>query len=313
MKIIRIDASVLKQSACLLKLWRIAVQGYRSKEVFNDTEFGSAIHVFEKELHEGRPFEMARAATLSFFIEKMQSPNFKVRKNAEYLTPAFLHTCCEVYYNKRSKDFTPLVVDGEVLVEKNFEIPYYETEHVSIRLTGTIDIIGRLTGNGMYCIGDYKTTRTWNHVDFLAAFKYNIQLPFYLLAIQLIGNKYPQGIFGELVKNRIGCFIEGIFLSEKEAVTVKRSDIWTFSEERIQVIKHHLDSLCWMLNVCIGNKATPNKQGLVNDTCAGKFIGGTAYPCEFLGSCLAPNEDATNTILNNSFRCTDYNPLDFRK
>lgn len=311
-KIIRIDASVLKQSSCLLKLWRIAVEGYRSKWKYNDTEFGSAVHVYCKEAWERKPHAEAKAAAMGYFIEKLSDPHIKVRPGAELLSVPFLELVCNYLDKNMPRDFTPLEVDGEVLVEKNFEIPYYETDSVSIRLTGTIDIIGRLN-NGMFCIGDYKTTRQWNHTAFLEPFVYNIQLPFYLHAIQWLGDKYPQGIFGDLAKNRVGCFIEGIFFSEKDFVQIKRSSIWTFSDRRIEVIKTFLDDLCTRLEFYANAKTEPNKEGLVNDTCIGKFVGGKGYPCEFLGSCMAPNDDATQTILGNSFKKVEYNPLDFRK
>jgi len=307
MKIIRLDASALKQSACFLKLWRIAVEGYRGRYTYNDTEFGSAIHVYLKELLEGRVPQEAKSAALAYFIKASNSQYFKIRPKKEHMGIAFLDLVCDKL--EVSRDFDPLVVDGEVLVEKNFEIPFYENEDVSIRLTGTIDIIGKLRNSGLYCIGDYKTTSSWNKQQFLEGFEYSVQLPFYLLAIQELARLYPNSIFAEIGTKRIGCFIEGIFLSEKNFVESKRSEIWFYDSRRIQNLRGKLEAICKSIAWFQKEGILPFKDGFINDSCSGKF----GYPCEFLGACLAPNDAAEQTILSNSLRQEDYNPLKFRQ
>jgi len=305
MKIIRIDASSLKNTACFLKFWRTCVEGYRAKETSASVEFGSAVHIFIKEFTEGKSFDVSYAMAAKYFIERTREPFFKVAKGKDFLTTGFLQLVCQKYTEQTHK-FTPLVHKGEVLVEKNFEIPFYETEHVSIRLTGTIDILGQIQ-NGCYCIGDYKTTSSWQQDEYLRNFESSVQLPFYLLAIQTMASKYPDSIFADMVQKPIGCFIYGIFLHKEKIAEFKQSDVWFFEEWRIQQLQEKVMQLSKDIDAIVKFGYTPPPDGLTTETCSGKY----GQPCEFLGACLRPRASAL--VLQNNFVRRDYNPLDFRR
>lgn len=305
MKIVRIDASSLKNSACFLKFWRTCVEGYRGKETYNDIEFGSAVHIFIKEWHEGKAYDVAFATAAKYFIEVSQSPFFKVRKNKEYLTVGHLQCVCDLF-TKQTFKFKPMRWKDEVLVEKNFEIPFYESEHVSIRLTGTIDILGNID-NGCYVIGDYKSTASWDQVGYLRNYESSLQLPFYLLAIQTLAAKYPDSVFADMMGKPIGCFIYGLFLHKEKIVEFKQSDVWFFEEWRIKQLEDKANWLALYIENFIKLNKDPNPDGLTTETCGGKY----GQPCEFLGACLRPKASAL--ILQNNFVQKEYNPLAFRQ
>ena len=305
MKIIRIDASSLKNSACFLKFWRTCVEGYRSKQVNISAEFGSAVHIFIKEFTEGKSFDISFAMAAKYFIERSKDPFFKIPKGKEYLTVGHLELVCQKY-SRETFRFSPIIHKGEVLVEKNFEIPFYETEHVSIRLTGTIDILGQIQ-NGCYCIGDYKTTSSWQQDVYLQEFESSLQLPFYLLAIQTMAQKYPESIFADMTQKPIGCFIYGIFLHKEKIAEFKQSDVWFFEEWRISQLRDKVMKLAMDIAYLIEKEQEPLPDGLTTETCSGKY----GHACEFLGACLRPKASAL--VLQNNFVKHDYNPLNFRK
>jgi len=306
MKTIRIDASALKQSACFLKFWRTCIEGYRSKNLFNDIEFGSAFHIFVKEYTENKGIDFSIAAAQQYFISKATHPLFVTKKGKEWMNVGFLDLVCRKYAADAVRTFNPIVHKGEVLVEKNFEIPFYKSDNVEILLTGTIDIIGQI-GNGCYCIGDYKTTGSWKQDEYLEAFEASVQLPFYLLAIQTLGELYPDSIFADMVQKPIGCFIYGVFLHKERIADFVQSKVWFFDEGRMEELKEQLHQLCAKISVHIMTENTPMRYGMINDTCSGKY----GQACEFLGACLRPKASAL--VLQNNFHKVDYNPLDFRK
>ena len=310
--IVQIDASSLKKSHCFLRFYRQVVQGYKTRELFNDIEYGSAWHIFRQVLAETSDPDGAVKAAQDYFNQKTIDPHFIFKKSKEFLNVAHLTLTCKTYLDKFgvSKsfgNFEPLVVNGKPLVEQTFAIPFYSNEQVDILLVGTIDEIGKLDG-GCYGIGDDKTTSQWDREGFLEQHSMSGQLLFYLYAIQWLGKEYPDSIFNEMSKNRIGCFINGVFLSAKGTTEFQRSRIFFFEEERLIELEITLEYLKNRI-IYASRLGGLTREGIYNDTCHGKFN----LPCEFIGSCKAPTVDAREKVLSNSFIQAPYEPLMFRK
>jgi hypothetical protein len=122
--IIRLDASALKESSCLLRLINISVLGIKETLTYNDTQYGSAFHTFISELHKtGGNFAEAQLKA----VEMNERPS-TTRGVKSHLSSAHLvKTCIDFTKHFQENDqFEILSLDGKPLVEERFEIPYYE-------------------------------------------------------------------------------------------------------------------------------------------------------------------------------------------
>ena len=312
-----LNASAIKSAkGCTLKLVRI-LQGYHEQIRWNDTEFGSAGHVGIETYEKTKDADLATLKAMSAFKKASKDPNFKVRNKKDWLTRSYLAAVMEAFYHAREQgefsEYKPIDTTTQgLLVEKTFKIPFYKGDCVDISLCGTIDSIERIGRDGIYLAADYKFTSQWNIWGFLNGFRLSPQLLFYITALRLLAEKYPDSIFAEIAKARIGGQIRGIFLKSDLSVTCKASDVWQFREEDLEAFRVQLNLLC--LNIALyyrdikdEESTTWSKSGLITNACEGVY----GYPCMFLEACSVP-ERAEKYELKKIPR-KEYNPLSFRK
>lgn len=195
------------------------------------------------------------------------------------------------------------IVDGPA-TELTFSIKIFEDENIIVYLEGTIDAIGKFVG-GVYAIKDTKFTTFWNAAEFLEGFDMSRQLRIYTLACKLQSRLYPDSILGKLGKQKMGAFIDGIFVKPKSnEVEWKKSRVHNYSEDDLGAFEYQLMLFCKKLSLAIHNNYFP-KEGILNGHCSGKFSN-----CAFWNVCN--NNDAVgNLLLKRDFQRKIYNPLNF--
>lgn len=313
--ILRIDSSLTKESACLLRCQRLAVEGYKELRDYNDTQYGSAFHAFISELHRTNG-DFGTATNKA--LEIQERPSIQ-RTNKNHLTSSHLVKTCVDFatYSQKQDTFQVLTVDGIPLVEQRFEIKYYENEYFIVLLCGTIDAIGKFV-NGIYAIRDYKTRGLWSNKSKTGSTTYiedeikkyfqqyllSIQLRFYLFCIKLIGEQQPDTAMGKIFKEHVfGLFIEGIFTHPVEKTIFRKSDVFILTQEDIDEFKEAFDIFInrFITRIQTGDFIT--RDGIISGACVEN-----RYPCKFTQVCGAPTEMARKMLLSNSFSKKPYSP-----
>lgn len=302
-RIIRIDASLLKESDCSEKVNNTLVLGLRSALNNNDIEFGSAFHLFvstmKREKNEGIALNKAR----EFFRNKQMY----VKPKKQYLTENYLIKVCLSYWQDVGErdDFETLVVDDVgPLVELKFSIPYYSDDDVEVLLVGTIDDICKARGGG-YAIRDYKTTSSWDVSEYFKPYKLSTQLMFYRVALKKYAEMYPSSIWFDVNRFNPACFIQGVFLKGKDAFEFHRSEMYHFKEERLFEFELLLNNKVNEILKMIKGHTVPQKDGLINGAC-GNWNG-----CKYSVLCGASDEVARGHAMKNNFVVWEYDPSKF--
>lgn len=292
-QIIRVDASSLSKSNCSLRWHRAVVEGWRTRKTPNDVAFGSAFHLYRKLRNNGMQQADALSATLTAWSNAQ--PSIFIKPNKKHLTESYLVQVCVGY------DIQYCVDSLEVLhSEIRFAAPYKITEKYEVLICGTIDVIGKLNSE-CYVISDYKTTHVWNAEEYLMGYYLSSQLMFYRLAIEKFANSFPQNEFMQGVNSKsTGCMIDGVFLTAKGSYSYKRSDVIFFKEEQLRaferMVERRVDELL----------LRKEQEGIVNGTCETKF-----GRCELFESCLMPDEESSQMMLEKTMHKTEYNPMTF--
>lgn len=309
-----LDASAIQHSPCLLHLWRIIAQGYKSAATTIPIEYGSSWHIFKEEyiLSNGN-YQQAYDKALLYFITHPGASD----KYFDYLNiPHFEGTCLEYrrIFGKdlqRSYNQYPYVINpitGKPALESTFAFEYYTSPTIRIILSGTIDELVELPLD-IYGLGDDKTTSKWRWAEYLNTFEASHQLRFYHFAVRWYGAKYPDSLWGKIVaRGNLGCYINGVFLKPGAKSEFKRSKIFLFKEEEQEEFKLSLDTLIIRLEETVASGKEPLREGLFNGVCRSG-----SYPCPFLRSCLGPSPEVRDALLTNDFVQAPYNPLMFRK
>jgi hypothetical protein len=309
--IIRIDASALKDSSCLLRFFRTVVQGYTSPKTYNDMEYGSAFHAFVENLIVTGDVSLSLYHGTQYFLKRKASSDFSIKPKKTFLNEHHLSVVCNRYYEEVYKhdDFQCLVDEatGTRLTEQKFAIPYYSTDKVEVLLCGTIDRIGQIRG-GCHCIGDFKTTSVWNVDEYFRGYELSPQLMLYKMVLSRLGQAgEPGNLFEKFFQQRVGCFIDGIFLKpEPDKVAFKRSKMIWFDDVRIDEFEKMLYTAVYRLVDALEASPQPLREGMLNGSCQ------TVYGlCKFFNVCSAPDERARDMMLQNFFSRRNYNPMMF--
>ena len=320
-QIVRIDASSLKQSSCGRRLFLDIVKGYRGSRDSNDLVYGSAFHKCVETYAHSKDEPLAHAAAMKYWSDA--EPTMAVKDTAKYLNAGHLSLCCQKFFDAMKKDsiFTecsPIVIDGEALVEKKFSIPIYSNDTLDILLQGTIDGLYQIA-KGCANIGDWKTTRSYNPIDYFYEYKLSVQLRTYLWAVKWMMSKNPDSPIAKALSGapKIGCFIYGAFLSSKETVKFMRSEVFQFSEQDLAEYESMLMAVVCKLvvdiNVFNSHGVYPQPQGIINSTC--KPYG---KPCKYFGACSShigvqgiDPKTSFQAMLDNHFVQKEYKPLTF--
>lgn len=307
-----LDASAIKHSACLLHIWRIVAEGYRSKVNSVNIEYGSAWHTFKEEYILTGSYEKAHIKGLTYFLS---TPYYYPDGNFKWLDVAHLERTFQAFkvkhggaLNKSYSTYELISHNGEPLIETTFAFKYYESENFTIILAGTIDEIVMLP-IGIYGIGDDKTTTKYDYEGYLSRFAPSHQLRFYHFAVSHYGKQNPESLWGQMIaKGNIGCYINGVFLAKDKPTVFQRSKIFPYDETAQEEFKKGIDTLIVRLQGFVdsmqGGRTRPIREGFTNSACE--------Y-CSFVSSCLAPDEEIRQHKLNTDFIQRKYNPLEFRK
>ncbi len=338
-RIVYVDASLLARSSCRLRLYYYQ-KGYRSKVNNNDTEFGTAFHIFKSEFRRGGEMAFLIGCNKAKLYFRNTPMNVVYKKR--YLTEAFLMKVCADYAEKYEKDlFEPIFIPAtkheleealvleaslpltkgpelviketkikelrsdKPLTELKFCIPYYVADDMVIMLVGTIDEVGKWL-NGPYCISDTKTTSSWNTESYFQGYELSPQLLFYLFILKVYALEFPNSIFATIHNSTCGAFIDGVFYAPNQPTEFVRSKTFYFSDETLQEYKSLLDPIIESIVYIVRNPDKPKREGIINGSCAGNF------KCPFIGVCSMPDEVSRDAILKNNFAIAEYNPLLFQ-
>lgn len=316
--IIRLDASALKESSCLLRTYNTVVKGYRSDLNSIDIMYGLAFHAFihEMKLCGGKDFSKATQVAVEIF----RRPSYMKPKKQWMTEPHMLNTCFS-YWNEVAandewrtvehegiQDYhgTPKLIKAP-LVELKFAIPYYQDDFCEVILCGTIDDIARRGANGAYVIRDYKTTSVWGTQEYFNSYRLSPQLYFYVFIMHEYARLYPDSLIADIVKTgSLGAMIEGIFLKGEKPASFEKSEVFFFKPKQLADFKQILDKKIADIVAMIKSGKPPVKEGLLNGSCA------TLYgACKYANACAAPDEIAAGHVLNNNFITKTYDPLNF--
>ena len=191
--------------------------------------------------------------------------------------------------------------------ELTFKIPFYEDDFVIINLCGTIDKLGKFV-NGIFSIGDWKSTTSWDTNTYLDNYALSRQLRVYRLALALMAEKNSDTTLGKIGNSNVGGFIDGIFLSANALdVKVVRSEVFQFHKEQINEFKNYLTNFCIELSRTIQQKIRGNKTGILNGACTTIF-----GRCKFWDVCKHDGPIG-DMILSRDFQRKIYDPLNFDK
>lgn len=315
------DSSAIKEGACNLRLINITVEGLKEKENYNDTQYGSAFHLFVSTLHRTSNFPEAQLAA----VQMNQRPCIQ-RTNKNHLTDAHLvKTCIDFLKHSQEKDtFEILTVDGKPLVEQRFKIKLFETANFIVYLCGTIDAIGKFI-NGAYAIRDYKTRGLWKKKTqktgsmkwieeeikhYLSRYTLSTQLRFYLTCIKMIGEQEPDTTLGKVFNQHgFGMFIEGIFTQPEESALFRKSEVfflkdWEILEYKQQLIKKTNDIVVILEECLKTNTPYTIRDGIVVGACYEN-----QYPCRYARLCGASDDLAREYLKKSDYTRKTYNPL----
>ena len=347
-RIFRFDASLLKKSSCDKRIQYISFDGYREPFTYNDTNYGTAFHKFCSTMYEsmdedGKPnFQEAVLAAKEIIGRPCRTRNKKDHLNEVHL----LKTCFDFWEHFESsnnrfklltnprarcfkcngKGFLSILDENnnptlgqtcsyckglghrkQALVEQSFEIKVRETVDYEIYACGTIDKVGQII-NGCYAIGDIKTTSSWNVDTFLAQWRLNPQLKFYIWAIHKLNEMYPNSVYADMCKTKIGAFIDGIFLKSKAETIFKRSDVFLYSDEERHTFSNMLENWITKYELLVQDYLANREiqpTGILNESCYHLF------PCQFFNVCGAADCISRNHVLRNNFKQKHYDPLNF--
>lgn len=342
--VLRVNATSLKQSTCMLSWTNTILHGYYSGVGGGSAIYGVALHKYIDTMFKtGGDMRLAREHMLSSFrvpkvlpyrcewigdeghltvtaynlwdnfVSKDQSfEHIQINSRCWYCDGEGAFEAPEEHCNVGGGGFGPQCehcqgtgTRQQPATEVTFSVKFYEDDFCVIMLEGTQDKIGRIKG-GAFCIGDYKSTRDYKVDVFLSDFEMSPQLRFYRLAMMLMAEQYPDSILGQIGATKMGCFIDGIFLSQKIVdVTYKRSAIYIFTDQQMDEFRTLLTLLCRRLSDAarrIHQQVALEKEGLLNGSCRGEW-----GKCSFWKACKAGT--AYQQVMDSDFKKKHYDPL----
>jgi hypothetical protein len=306
--IIRLNASAVGKSSCLLCLYNTVVLGHTSKYIPNDIHYGSCFHAFKETLVKMKNDTLAIQAAVKLWNGQ---ENLIIKPDKKYLDGHHLVQTCIKYLarfgvSRELDNFETLDLSGSPLVEQKFGIPYYVDDEVEVLLMGTIDEIGKFKNNGCYAFGDEKTTASWDKRKYLASYELSSQLLFYYNALRWFGDHYPDSIFAKITNDKLGAFINGVFVGANKDTEFQRSDVIFFNQGQLVEFRRELDKLIARLLVHVKSGKRPDRQGLLNGACNSH-----KFPCNYIAACKMAREEDYEAVLAKNFVQREYNPLNF--
>lgn len=307
---IMLDASVLRDSSCMLRLYRKCIEGYTNRINSVDIEFGSAFHLYRKLIDTSDGSELSKLVALQQAMLSFQNTEKYMKQTKLHLTPEFLGRVCKDYsdtYPTQQEDYSVVVdpVTTNPLVELKIAYPYYITpeEDIEVLICGTIDKLTYCKSAGFYTIADYKTTSVWDSAKYFQPYELSCQLMFYKLLVGKFAEAYPASIIARIYSGgNIGAFIDGVFLS-KTGATFKRSEVFFYPPSRMLEFELLVRQKMYSLISLIRSKNL-TRDGMLNGSCE-KVYG----LCNFFQSCCEEDSSNRQMILDEQFVKRTYNPM----
>ena len=304
--ILQLNASALRESSCMLRLYRTVVEGYSAPHATNDVEYGSAFHLFVSTMKQtkGNLGLSLCAAQKRFSVPMIVKPQKKYMDLVH-----LLKTCQDFWANFGAKDdfITMDDVEGKPMTEVKFSWPYYCDDQVEVNIVGTVDDLCRHRRSGAYAIRDYKTTSSYDAIEYLRGYKLSPQLLTYRLIIRYYAKKYPESVFAEMERNGCLVFIDGVFIHGKDKpIEVIRSECEPIAEDKLVEYEKLLAKKVAELVAVVKDPSLLSRDGLLNGSCH------TIYGhCKFFDACSAPDSIARDHVLRKNFVKKPYDPLNF--
>lgn len=310
-KIIMLNASALRISHCKRRLHHVVIDGYRSKLNSAAIEFGSAFHLCPKVVYQtkGNIGAGVNAARVYFRdTPSVQNPKKK------FLNDFMLSKACQDWFmsdlGPEADQFEILRdVEDNALVESTFAIPYYAGDNVEVILCGTIDKIVVHRQSKLICEGDFKTTTSWDELEYLRGYVLNTQRYFYNIALRhMITNSAEGSVLHAFKGKDVGSFVDGIFIKSGGDTVCKRSSVEIPTEKQRAEYERLLTNLCKWFDTTYNYDPsvvdyTPDREGLLNGTCK------TGFTCDFFDACACNDSVASEHVLRRNFIQVPYNPL----
>lgn len=312
---VMLDPSAIKESGCILRLYRMVVEGLTQGTNSSDIEFGSAFHCYRKKYVElefdpkcGGDKEMIHFLAMREAYNYWNNTKMFVKKDKEYLDKTYLEQTCEGYtqhYLKHGNEYEVVTIAGKPLVELRLAYPYYRTPEgdVEIILCGTIDKIVRHRKFGFYATSDYKTTAVWNKPKFFEAYRMSTQMVAYKFILKKLGELYPASELSKITSGNTAALIDGIFHGPSKSAEFQMSEPLWYSEKQMSDFEYGLNRIIQHLVSVIRNRKLLFKEGMLNGSCQ-KIYGA----CDYFKACSAPSEEEEALIIDNRFTRRVYDP-----
>lgn len=326
-KLILLNASAVRISSCTRRLYLTIIDGYKQKINSRSIEFGSAFHKCPKVLEETNNIGHAMCSSLNYWkLATYKDESKKQYLDAAYLTKVTLDWCEDFHQQDsftvlRDSNNRDMLEDGitlqypkgKPLVELPFEIPFYVSDNIEVLLVGTIDKVVLHKTSNLLAVGDYKTTSSWDANEYLRSYILSGQLYFYTLALRKhIAMCNEASVLYPYKGQRIGSFIDGVFLKASRETEFKRSEVYIYTDMQLADYESCLVTLCKKIDeeirLASENSNTtyiPLPDGLLNDSCSENKFGGK---CNFFDYCACNDSIAASHVLRTQFVQEAYDP-----
>ena len=326
--LIKLNASSLKLTTCMLQWHRVVVDGYKMPANPAALTYGVSVHKFIDTMYKTQRLDMARDAALVEF----RKPKYDNKRSSHLSDETHLIPTCFNYwddYVKKDTDYSLVMLNqpcpwcggddpdtcdcekckGEGTLqlpasEVTFEIDYYEDDHIKVVLAGTIDGIGKIS-NGCYAIRDFKTTSSAEQDEYLDDYEMSAQLRFYIFSLKLMGRLHPDSVLGQIGNSRMGAFIDGLFIKPKLVSNdYVRSKVFQYSDDEMAEFELNLNELVKKISYYISTGLWQQREGIVNGTCKSGY-----RKCDFWHACRSGNKAIADALLSRNFIQKKYDPL----
>lgn len=300
--IVRLSSTALSSANCILKFHRTVIDGYRGLPNYKAV-YGVAVHKFIDTMFKtGNQIEAVMAAKKAFKVPKTDDG-----KAAHMLDERHMLAVCYFVWSthiEEDKAFEILMLDGKPATEITFSIKQYEDENCIVLLEGTIDSIGQFVG-GCFAIRDFKTTSYWQADKYLQAYELSKQLRFYRLVCKLMSEIEPTSILGKIGAQRMGTFIDAIFVKPNcNDSYIRRSPVYQYKDDEIEKFRVTVDDYILRIASAIRTGYLP-KEGITNGTCDTKY-----GFCPFWNVC-GVDDKVGEFLLGRDFKKVPFTPLDY--
>ena len=292
--ILKIDASLIKESACERRMWYRLCRGLRKRNSNHKMEYGTAVHKALESYYSDDDKEKAIDVAIDHYADVLVP-------DKDFRDLAHLVNLLGQYF----KEDTGLTVrrDPEPLLEMRFAYPYLQTPELDVLFCGTIDFVGTYFGRPV--IVDHKSTASYGIASYFASYKISPQLMFYSLMWHKL---FPE--------DNVGCMINGLFLGRSNKNKFERSEIFEFSKDRLDKFQAYIDDLVVRirskLEIYFKEPIVGGRDGedifLSNFACCETRFG----LCAFAPLCTANSAADRESIVNMDYINKVYDPLQFQ-